>query len=72
MLNLAMLVLKQQSNLKTGGIPPKNQYEKQLGLPVVSAWISQDAHYAFVEFRSIEECANGFQLSQIALFGHVS
>ncbi|TNV79347.1 hypothetical protein FGO68_gene17010 [Halteria grandinella] len=55
MLNLAMLVLK--GNIKEG-------------LPVVSAWISQDAHYAFVEFRTMEECNNGFQLSQISIFGH--
>jgi splicing factor U2AF subunit len=57
MLNLALLVMK--CNTKPG-------------LPVLSAWISQDGHYAFVEFRSLEECNNGFQLSQIAIFGHVS
>ena len=41
MLNLALLVMK--CNTKHG-------------LPVVSAWISQDGHYAFVEFRNFEEC----------------
>jgi splicing factor U2AF 65 kDa subunit len=45
MLNLALLVMK--CNTKPG-------------LPVISAWISSDGHYAFVEFRSIEECTNGF------------
>jgi hypothetical protein len=57
MLNLALLVMK--CNTKPG-------------LPVLSAWISSDGHYAFVEFRTIEECNNGFQLSSIAIFGHVS
>jgi splicing factor U2AF subunit len=45
MLNLALLVMK--CNTKPG-------------LPCLSAWISQDSHYAFVEFRTMEECANGF------------
>ena len=33
------------------------------GPSITSAWIAADGHYAFVEFRSMEECANGFQLS---------
>ena len=57
-----------------GNLPPSvtipqlteflNEAMKQLGIAssgsnsVVSAWISSDGHYAFVEFRSIEE-ANG-------------
>ncbi len=30
------------------------------GCPVVSAWISSDGHYAFVEFRTAEEANHGF------------
>ena len=51
---------------------------RQLGLslspqPVVTAWISTDAHYAFVEFRTIEETLaaithlNGMQVGAHAL-----
>ncbi len=32
------------------------------GPPVVSAWISSDGHYAFVEFRTAEEANLGFKL----------
>jgi splicing factor U2AF subunit len=32
------------------------------GNPVVSAWISSDSHYAFVEFRTAEEANIGFKL----------
>lgn len=32
------------------------------GNPVVSAWISSDGHYAFVEFRTAEEANHGFKL----------
>ena len=32
------------------------------GPPILSAWISSDSHYAFVEFRSAEEANNGFKL----------
>jgi len=32
------------------------------GPPILSAWISSDAHYAFVEFRSSEEANAGFKL----------
>ena len=32
------------------------------GNPVVSAWISSDGHYAFVEFRTAEEANHGFNL----------
>ena len=35
------------------------------GNPVVSAWISSDGHYAFVEFRTAEEANHGFKLNQM-------
>lgn len=35
---------------------------KLAGPPILSAWISSDAHYAFVEFRSSEEANLGFKL----------
>ena len=35
---------------------------KEPGNPVVSAWISSDGHYAFVEFRTAEEANDGFKL----------
>jgi splicing factor U2AF subunit len=41
----------------------------QPGDPVLSAWISTDGHYAFVEFRSAEEANNGFQLNNIMILG---
>lgn len=37
------------------------------GEPVLSVWISNDGHYAFVEFRSIEETQAGYQLNNITL-----
>lgn len=37
------------------------------GDPVVSAWISPDGHYAFVEFRSVDEANNGFKLNNICI-----
>ena len=55
LLNIAMIALK-------ATVHP--------GLPILSAWIGQDGHYAFVEFRSIEECNNGFCLGQISIYGH--
>jgi len=39
------------------------------GDPVLSAWISTDGHYAFVEFRSAEEANNGFLLNTISILG---
>ena len=30
------------------------------GQSVVSAWISTDSHYAFIEFRTAEEANHGF------------
>jgi splicing factor U2AF subunit len=53
-LNRALLELK--ANTKSGD-------------PVLSAWISTDGHYAFVEFRSAEEANNGFQLNNISILG---
>ena len=44
----------------------KNAYA---GDPVLSAWISQDGHYAFVEFRSIEEANQGFWLNNYTILG---
>ncbi len=41
----------------------------QSGDPVLSAWISTDGHYAFVEFRSAEEANLGFQLNNISILG---
>lgn len=41
----------------------------QSGGPIVSCWISNDGHYAFAEFRSIEEANNSFQLNNIAICG---
>ena len=39
------------------------------GEPIVSAWISSDGHYAFVEFRTPEEANQGFALNNIAIMG---
>jgi len=47
---------------------PKNNLP---GDPVLSAWISTDGHYAFVEFRSSEEANNGFLLNNISILGQV-
>jgi len=33
------------------------------GSPIVTCWISSDGHYAFIEFRSIEEANAGFILN---------
>jgi len=41
------------------------------GDPILSAWISTDGHYAFVEFRSSEEANNGFLLNNITILGQV-
>ena len=40
------------------------------GDPVISAWISSDGHYAFIEFRSPEEANNGFALNHISIHGN--
>ena len=39
------------------------------GNPIVSCWISQDGSFAFVEFRTIEECKDGFCVGQLSLYG---
>jgi len=53
-LNTALITLK--ANTKAGD-------------PVLSAWISTDGHYAFVEFRTAEEANNGFLLNTISILG---
>lgn len=42
---------------------------KYPGPPVLSAWISNDGHYAFVEFRSIEEAQAGYALNDSCILG---
>lgn len=54
LLNTALLTLKNT-------FPP--------GDPIVSAWISPDGHYAFVEFRTPEETNHGFILNNISILG---
>ena len=39
------------------------------GNPVVSAWISSDSHYAFVEFRTADEANHGFNLQGMNIQG---
>lgn len=39
------------------------------GDSIVQAWISPDGHYAFVDFRTPEECTAGFALSNVAIHG---
>jgi len=56
MLNLALLAM--------------GKYRKDLiGNPIVSCWISTDGHFAFVEFRSVEDMEMGFALNQCSIFG---
>ena len=46
------------------------KYKKEnYGNPIVSAWISQDGSFAFVEFRTIDECREGFAVGQLSLYG---
>lgn len=40
------------------------------GNPVTKAWISSDNHYAFVEFRNIEEATNGMVLNGLNCLGY--
>lgn len=54
LLNAALLALKANT---------------QPGDPVLSAWISADGHYAFVEFRTADEANNGFMLNNISILG---
>ena len=49
MLNIALLTLKPE--------------DFSPGEPVISAWVSPDGHYAFVEFRTAEEATKGFILN---------
>lgn len=48
----------QQMNLNT-----------QPGSSVVNTWLSSDNHYAFCEFRSVEEANNGMMLNGISFLG---
>lgn len=41
----------------------------QSGDPILSAWISTDGHYAFVEFRTAEDASHGFLLNNISILG---
>jgi len=38
--------------------------------PVLSAWISSDGHYAFIEFKNPEDANMGFALNNISIHGH--
>lgn len=42
---------------------------KEPGNPILSAWISSDSHYAFVEFRNAEEANMGFKLQGMNIQG---
>ena len=42
---------------------------KEPGNPILSAWISSDSHYAFVEFRNAEEANLGFKLQGMNING---
>jgi len=42
---------------------------KEPGNPVISAWISTDSHYAFIEFRNAEEANLGFKLAGMTING---
>jgi hypothetical protein len=37
------------------------------GNPIINTWLSSDGHYAFCEFRTIDECNNALGLHGIAL-----
>ena len=55
MLNIALLTLKPE--------------DFSPGEPVISAWVSPDGHYAFVEFRTAEEATKGFILNGFKIMG---
>jgi splicing factor U2AF 65 kDa subunit len=42
---------------------------KEPGNPILSAWISSDSHYAFVEFRNADEANLGFRLQGMNING---
>mmetsp|Transcript_23531 Transcript_23531/g.20882 ORF Transcript_23531/g.20882 Transcript_23531/m.20882 type:complete len:365 (-) Transcript_23531:363-1457(-) len=42
---------------------------KSSGDPVISAWISSDSHYGFLEFRNSDEADLGFALNNISIHG---
>mmetsp|Transcript_37660 Transcript_37660/g.33675 ORF Transcript_37660/g.33675 Transcript_37660/m.33675 type:complete len:101 (-) Transcript_37660:282-584(-) len=39
------------------------------GNSIINTWVSPDGHYAFIDFRTPEECTNGFALSNVAIHG---
>jgi hypothetical protein len=39
----------------------------QPGNPIINTWLSSDAHYAFCEFRTIEECNAALNLNGISV-----
>ena len=77
---------KTERQLYIGNLPPGIKSPDLVGLlnnamrtlklnasdddPVLSAWISVDGHYAFVEFRSAQDASNGFGLSQVSVHGY--
>ena len=42
---------------------------KEPGNPILSAWISSDSHYAFIEFRNADEANLGFKLHAMKIGG---
>jgi hypothetical protein len=42
----------------------------KLGNPIISAWMSAENNYAFLEFRSPEEAKNSHKLDGITILGH--
>lgn len=39
------------------------------GEPVIQAWVSNDGHYAFIEFRSVEEAKAAYALDNVNVLG---
>lgn len=39
---------------------------------MVGVWISGDAHYAFVDFKTAEDATQAFALQQVSIHGNVS
>ena len=53
--------------LREIGIPKGIVYQED---PITSAWISNDGHYAFVDFRTLEEAEHGFSLQAVSIHGN--
>jgi splicing factor U2AF 65 kDa subunit len=45
------------------------KHKSVMGNPILSCWISQDGHFAFLEFRTVADVTEGFALGQISLMG---